>query len=504
MNTAPILLIVDDEPSGREALESVLTNQGYILDFAANGAEALAKAHELSPDVILLDVMMPMMDGYQVCSRLRADPQLAEVPVVMVTALDDRDALLQGIESGADDFITKPIDRAELRARVQTITRLNRYRRLQEERAKLERQLERMTALRNIDLAITSSLDLHVTLNVLLKEVTAQLNVDAASVLLISSHNLMLKYAAGRGFHGKAIERSLLRLGEGYAGRVVLERRLVRVPNIEVEPTVLVRPELWSADNFKAYYGMPLLAKGQILGVLEVFHRTPLYPDTEWLDFLEALSGQAAIAIDNTHLFTSLERSNIDLMLAYDATIEGWSRALDLRDKETEGHTLRVTEMTLELAHGMGMSDAELVHVRRGALLHDIGKLGIPDEILLKPGPLTEAEWEIMRKHPVYAHQLLSPIPYLHPALDIPYYHHEKWDGTGYPQGLQGEEIPLAARIFAIVDVWDALRSDRPYRLKWEEQKTLDYIRGLSGIHFDPTVVNAFFEITLGKQKGSV
>jgi putative nucleotidyltransferase with HDIG domain len=210
------------------------------------------------------------------------------------------------------------------------------------------------------------------------------------------------------------------------------------------------------------------------------------------LDFLEALAGQAAIAIDSAELFTQLQRSNLRLTLAYDATIEGWSRALDLRDKETEGHTQRVTETTLKLARAMGLGEDELVHVRRGGLLHDIGKMGVPDGILLKPGPLTEDEWVVMRKHPTYAYDMLSPIVYLRPALDIPYCHHEKWDGTGYPRGLMGDRIPLAARIFAVVDVWDALCSDRPYRPGWPEAKVREHIRSLAGTHFDPAAVEVF------------
>jgi putative nucleotidyltransferase with HDIG domain len=226
--------------------------------------------------------------------------------------------------------------------------------------------------------------------------------------------------------------------------------------------------------------------------VLEIFHRAPLDPDRDWLDFMEALAGQSAIAVENAGLFEGLERSNLELRMAYDTTIEGWSRALDLRDKETEGHTLRVTETTLTLARAMGVGEADLVHVRRGALLHDIGKMGIPDGILLKPGPLTDSEWEVMRKHPQYAHDLLSPIAYLHPALDIPLCHHEKWDGTGYPRGLVGEQIPQAARIFAVVDVWDALRSPRPYREAWPEHKVQEHIRSQAGSHFDPQVVPIF------------
>jgi putative nucleotidyltransferase with HDIG domain len=237
------------------------------------------------------------------------------------------------------------------------------------------------------------------------------------------------------------------------------------------------------------------LAKGELEGVLEVFHRSPFEPDSDWMGFLESLAGQAAIAIDNASLFDSLQRANRELAAAYDTTLEGWSKALDLRDEETEGHTLRVTTLTVELARRLGIPDRDLVHIRRGALLHDIGKMGIPDHILRKPGPLTDDEWVLMRKHPVYAYDLLAAIPYLRPALDIPYSHHEKWDGLGYPRGLKGDAIPLAARIFAVVDVWDALTSDRPYRAAWPREQALVHIREQAGKHFEPAVVEAFLEI---------
>lgn len=193
-------------------------------------------------------------------------------------------------------------------------------------------------------------------------------------------------------------------------------------------------------------------------------------------------------------LNADLQARNQELRDSYETTLEGWSHALDLRDKETEGHTLRVTELTLHIAKAMGFSAEQLVHVRRGALLHDIGKMGVPDYILHKAGPLTEAEWESMKRHPGYAFELLSPIKYLEGALDIPHHHHEKWDGTGYPDGLKGEDIPLAARIFAVVDVYDALTSDRPYRESWSKARALEYIRSEAGRHFDPTVVDIFLK----------
>jgi putative nucleotidyltransferase with HDIG domain len=284
-------------------------------------------------------------------------------------------------------------------------------------------------------------------------------------------------------------------LGESFAGRAALDRQLVQIQNLSEEPDNLLLTTFLPDDHFVCYYGVPLLAKGQVKGVLEVFHRTALEPDLEWFDFLKALAGQTAIAIENASLFESLQRSNSELTLAYDATIEGWSHALDLRDKETEGHTQRVTEMAVDLARASGLSEAELVQVRWGALLHDIGKMGVPDGILLKPGPLSDEEKMLMQRHPTFAYEMLSPIRYLRLALDIPYCHHEKWDGTGYPRELKGAQIPLVARIFAVVDVWDALTSDRPYRTAWTNEKTREHIRAASGTHFDPQVVAEFMQM---------
>jgi len=356
------------------------------------------------------------------------------------------------------------------------------------------RRLKRVQALRKVDMAITGSLYPQITLRVLLDEITALREVDAATVLLLNPHTQSLEFKVGRGFHTKAIEHTHLRLGEGYAGRAALRRGIVHISDVtKIEG--FTRAHLLIEEGFVAYYGAPMITKGRVLGVLETFHRKPIQLDSEWTDFLEALASQAAIVIENSQLFHDLEQSNTELRLAYDATIAGWSRAMDLRDEETEGHTQRVTELTIQLARQMGVSDEQLVHMRRGALLHDMGKLGVPDAILHKPGPLTDEEWKIMRRHPKFAYDMLSPVEYLHPALEIPYCHHEKWDGTGYPRGLKGEQIPLAARIFSVVDVWDALNSDRPYRKAWKREKAIAYIQEQSGIHFDPQVVKAFLAL---------
>ena len=320
------ILIVDDEYSGRETLQSVLEGEDYELEMAENGPQALEKAKKLLPDVILLDIMMPGMTGFEVCQRIRSDPQIAEIPIIVLTALDDRESLLNALKAGADDFISKPFDRFELRARLLGITRLNRYQKLLQERAKLR-------------------------------------------------------------------------------------------------------------------------------------------------------------------------EANEHLLAAYEETIEGLSHALDLRDKETEGHSLRVTELTIRLAQAYGLTEEEITHIRRGALLHDMGKIGVPDAILQKPAALSDEEWRVMRKHPQYVYDMLYSVQYLRPALSIPYCHHEKWDGTGYPRGLKGEQIPISARLFAVADVWDALTSDRPYRPAWSREQALDFIREQSGSHFDPQAVELFLRL---------
>jgi PAS domain S-box-containing protein len=359
------------------------------------------------------------------------------------------------------------------------------------------RRLQQLASLGEIDRTIASSFDLHVSLQMILQHIIGQLKVDAADILVLNKHLQTLETAAGSGFHSPASENKRLRLGEGQAGLAALERHIIQIPDVATSGAAFAQPKMMKAENITAYFAMPLITKGQVMGVLEIYQRTPLNPNEEWLDFLRTLAGQAAIAIDNVQMFDNLQRSTDELELAYDATIEGWSHALDLRDKETEGHALRVTQMTVNLARTFGLGENELVQVRWGGLLHDIGKMGVPDGILLKPGPLTDEEWVAMKKHPTFAYEMLSPIHYLRLALDIPYCHHEKWDGTGYPRGLKGEQIPLSARIFTVVDVWDALTSDRPYRKAWTREKSKEYIQEQAGKQFDPTVVETFMKEVL-------
>jgi putative nucleotidyltransferase with HDIG domain len=361
-------------------------------------------------------------------------------------------------------------------------------------REETDRHLQFLNSLDEIDRAITSSFDMHTSLKIVLSTIRKQLNVDATNVLIMNSASHFLEYFIGDGFRSHAIDQTRLRIGESHAGKAALSQSIVHITDLQ-DPKNYLKTISLSDENFIEYFGVPLITKGQVKGVLEIFNRTRSRTSDEWFGNLNTLAERAAIAIENSLMFQDVSRTNIDLTLAYDQTIEGWSNALDLRDHETEGHSLRVSENALELANACGYPKEDLMQFRWGALLHDIGKMGVPDSILLKPGPLTDEEWIQMKQHPSLAFKMLSHIHYLRLAVDIPYCHHEKWDGSGYPRGLKGEQIPLAARIFSVVDVWDALSSDRPYRPAWTEENVLRYIQEQAGLYFDPQVVKKFINI---------
>lgn len=287
-------------------------------------------------------------------------------------------------------------------------------------------RLRNITALRAIDNAINASTDLKAILNVILEQTCEQLGCDAAAVLAFNPVTMTLETQASRGFRGRGAPQIRFRLGEDIASQSIIGRNTIVINDFQAAGRPGPRTDFFQEEGFVTYACAPMITKGDIKGLLEVFHRAPLQTNSEWLAFLEMLAGQAAIAIENVSLYRDLQRSNMELTLAYDATIEGWAQALELRDQETEGHSRRVTNLTLELARKLGVSDEELVHIRRGALLHDIGKMGIPDSILHKPGPLTPQEWQVMRQHPLKAFELLSKIPYLERALEIPHFHHER------------------------------------------------------------------------------
>lgn len=358
-----------------------------------------------------------------------------------------------------------------------------------------ETQLKQLQALRHIETEILAGLDLNQTLDLLLVKAVDLLDVAAAAVLLVDQGTGRLICAARRGFLTGALRFTNLPLGSGFAGRAALENKIVFIPRLSQEPQDLARSPELPGENFTCYVGVPLVVHGELKGVLELFARQAISPDESWFNFAEALGNQAALVIERATLYEQLRTRNAELSCSFDSLLERLAQALELRRIELPGHSRQLVELTAGLARRCGIDPEELVHYTRGALLHDIGKIGIPDDILEKAGPLNDQEWAAMRRHPLYAAELLKDIPQLLPSLVIPRCHHEKWDGSGYPEGLQGQDIPRAARIFAVVDVYDALTHARPFRPAWPEEQAIAYLQEQSGAHFDPDIVAAFLEL---------
>ncbi len=484
------ILLLEDNDFDAELIESAIARHGYAMELTrARDRDEFQAALEGSYDLLISDYSLPQFDAHQAIALARSSG--LEAPILVVTGTLDDEAAVRCIKEGASDYLLK--DRlARLGSAVAHALDERRLRLEQIHLADRERrQAERLNALRLIDIAITGSLDVSVTLTVLLDQVTTILGVDASSVLLFDRFSRELRFAQGRGFRTTKIEHTALALGEGLAGRVALDRRTLFVPDLGHESAYTRRHDL-QAEEFVSYHGIPLVAKGTVKGVLELFHRSRITTDSDWNDFVSALAGSAAIAVDNAQLFDDMQRANTELELAYDRTLEGWARTLELRDYETKGHSERVVALSRAIGRAAGFDGEALADLKRGALLHDIGKIAIPDHVLLKPGPLTDDEWEIMRKHPEYGYRLLADIPFLTEAVKVAYSHHERWNGTGYPLGLKGEQIPILARAFALADVYDALRSERPYKHAWPRDEVTAYIQAESGKHFDPAMVEAF------------
>lgn len=481
------ILVVDNESIIAKSIENRLKNAGYTtLGIALSGVEAIQLSSELRPDLILMDIVMDdEFDGIEATARIH---DFLDVPVIYITAHDDEEHLRRATQTEPYGYLIKPIETNELRSTIEVALHKHAV------EQKLKQQVQRLTATRTMDQAILSQPDLLAVLIISLQQIVSSLGVDTARILLLDPTGQRFECAASLGFQEKTEREFQEPLSEGYPRLAAGQGQMVFIPKL-IDEDGEMRPSWVESEGFVSYIGLPLKSAEAVMGVLELYHRSELAPEAEWLDVLEALAGQVEVALEHFGLLEKLHRTNRELVQSYDATIQGWARALELRDQETQGHSQRVTDMTVKLATAMHYPESRLVHIRRGALLHDIGKMGIPDGSLLKPGPLSEAEWEVMRRHPRYAYDLLKGIPFLKEALEIPYCHHEKWDGSGYPRGLIGEEIPLAARIFSVIDVWDALRSARCYRRAWSVEKALNYIREQSGVYFDPQVVEAFLKL---------
>ncbi len=445
------VLLVEDSPTDAELLVMRLAQEDYQLDWQRVESEAeFLTALETSFDLILSDWVLPQFSGMRAFQLLTKSD--LDIPFIIVSGGIGEETAVNVMRQGAADYLLK--DRLDRLG--QAVRNALEQKKLRAERKQAEELLHLQASALNA----------------------------AANAIVITDLNGTITWA-----------NPAFKILTGYSADEAVGKN----------PRELVKSGQHQCTFYQQMWDK-ILTGGVWHG--EIINRRKdgmLYFEEMTITPIRGLDGIihqfVAIKQDISQRIQAeeaLQKSADELRLAYDSTLQGWSNALELREHETAGHSQRVVHMTLELAKEMGVKEEELVHIQRGALLHDIGKMGIPDSILLKPEPLSDFEWDTMRQHSVLAYQLLSIIPYLEPALDIPYYHHEKWDGSGYPCGLKGEDIPLAARIFAIIDVWDALSYDRPYRKAWTEESVIQYIIEQSGMHFDPRVVEVFLRL-IGK-----
>ncbi len=331
--------------------------------------------------------------------------------------------------------------------------------------------------------------DTYVPLDLMLAKVQTTLNIDATALSLRTDTNKYF-YLERNGHHGKWIPDPDAKQFFERLEPVIKKRQII--DKLHLFEDVPAGTNLQHTEKFPAYYAVPVDLSDDAMGILEVFNHEPFPISLDWMTKLTSLADEFGAVISRKPSTFSLQDTRQDRL---QNLVDELLQILNLRDIETELHSQRSAAMTMELAAAMGISGPELDQYKRGALLHDIGKIAIPNDILLKPAPLTETEWIVMRKHPMFAYEFLSNLPFIDQALDIPHYHHEKWDGSGYPNGLRGEEIPFSARAFAIIDVWDSLCSDKPFRPAWSKTKAKEYIVSQSEKHFDPEVVKAFLAI---------
>ena len=449
------ILLIEDDPAHAELIQRAFEDRGdkSSLTVAHTLAEARDYLDRSSPTLIIADWRLPDGDSSELLNHEQGTPN---VPVIIMTSYGSERNAVNIMKSGALDYIVKSSE---------SMTDMPHIAERAIEQWKNFLEKERM--------------------QVQLYESEAQFRLLAEnSSDMISRHD-----TAGNFLYVSPACRTIL----GFEPEELTGTSFMH----------LVHPD--DAKQFLDLLETPVWNDVTVTVEYRVRHKNSEYV---WIEttarlFFDETNGRREFQASSRNITErkeaeeALQRAHADLQEAYDKTIEGWVHALDLRDRETEGHTQRVTQMTVRLAQALGLSEDEIMHIRRGALLHDMGKMGIPDEILQKPGPLTDDEWVIMRKHPGMAYQMLSQIRYLKDAIIIPYYHHERWDGSGYPHKLKEEEIPLHARLFAVVDVWDALSSDRPYRKKMPHKEVVDYLKGEAGHLFDPQVIEKFLPLIL-------
>ena len=448
------ILLIEDESAHAELIQRAFEDHASNAHIEHVSLLSQAREHlsNKKPDLIITDWRLPDGDGLELLSE---QENYLDVPVVFMTSYGSERIAVEAITSGALDYVVKSpeslMDMPHIAERA-----------IQQGAAKVERVRMQEALARS--------------------ESQFRLLAENASDM-ISRHDIN-----GVFLYASPASRAII----GFEPEELIGQKALDFIHPEDTPKIMAMARIQLKKDSVYIFSYRAREKDGRYVWLETSARAILKEKTDSVIEIQAASRDIT---ERKRAEEALQIAHQNLQEAYDRTIEGWIRALDLRDRETEGHTQRVTELTVKVARALGLPESEIIHVRRGALLHDIGKIAIPDEITKKTGPLNEQEWGLMRKHPQYAYDMIFPIPYLRPALDIPLCHHERWNGSGYPRGLKGEEIPLTARMFAIIDVWDALTSERPYRKPNTPEDTMIFLKKEAGSLFDPRLVELFLNI---------
>jgi len=498
------VLIADDDPRVVELLYITLSHNGYEVVSALDGREALEVAAKHKPDLAILDVKMPKADGFEVCEALKKCSVECRPPVILISGQCDATSRLEGLLKGADDFLMKPFSPRELLTKIDKIfkgsedskTLSNVSAKLENEIKRGEQELERVNnelkrllyskdTLIGLSQQLKSCLRLETLLDTFLLTVVGQLRVESACFLLAEGwDSRVLVHSLSKGVKLSLVENLQIPFDSPLGSILSSCEKPLGIEELESYPRVGDQVKTIAAAGFILCHSIHV--KGRFIGVLLLGERVHGNGFTQLdMEMLASLSSSAGIAIENARLYNELQET-------YLATIKAFVNTIEAKDPYTRGHTERVAEYATAIAEGMGLGPEEVENIRFGAILHDIGKLGVYEQILWKPTALDEEEWKIVKSHPETGASILSGIRFLEKAIDIVRHHHERLDGKGYPDGLRDDELSLYARITCVADSFDAMTSDRPYRDALSVEEALSQMAGKSGTQFDPKVTQVF------------
>ncbi|MBI5188742.1 MAG: response regulator [Nitrospirae bacterium] len=477
------ILVIDDEDVILQLFRDILTRSNYEVKTATSGKEGIKLFEDERFDLIITDIKMPGISGIDIIKHIRVNNN--EVPIIVVTGHGTIDIAIDSLKLGSQGFILKPFTPEEIRAAI--VDAMEKTRLLSE-----NIKLRALLPLFEFSKEIIGEVDLDRLLKLILKIAVRETHADNAYITFIDEVSGRLNIKESYGLSPDFIKEFERSCCDNIAGLVVREGR-----SLLIFPGVDLQPEFEAARKMEGIYSgicVPLSIKGNIIGALCIYRTTGRQPFTKSEEELVSiLSGQASAAIENAQLYEKLEHSYLSTMIAL-------SNAVEARDMYTEMHMKNIAEYSVVIARKLGLSDIDIENIRKAALLHDIGKISVPDHILMKPGRLSEEEMDVIKTHPSHGARIIEPIEQLNQAKKLIKYHQERFDGKGYPEGLKGEDIPLGARIIAVADAFGAMTSDRPYRKAFSIDKAVEELKRGSGTQFDPYVVEVFISVL--KEKG--